>query len=37
VANLVTGQTLLTTAGEAPPGVRADHVLRVDAGVVHQT
>ncbi len=37
VANLVTGQTLLTTAGEAPAGVRADHVLRVEAGVVHST
>lgn len=34
VDNLVTGQTLLTTAGDAPPGVSADHVLRVDAGVI---
>jgi DNA replication and repair protein RecF len=34
VAHLVAGQTLLTTAGEVPPGVRAEHVLRVDAGVV---
>jgi DNA replication and repair protein RecF len=34
VANLVSGQTLLTTAGSAPEGVDADHVLQVDAGVV---
>jgi len=34
VAHLVAGQTLLTTAGEVPPGVQAEHVLRVDAGVV---
>ncbi|HEX5586901.1 MAG TPA: DNA replication/repair protein RecF [Acidimicrobiia bacterium] len=34
VANLGSGQTLLTTAGDVPDGVRADHVLRVDAGVV---
>jgi DNA replication and repair protein RecF len=34
VDNLVTGQTLLTTAGEAPSGVRAEHRLRVDAGIV---
>jgi DNA replication and repair protein RecF len=34
VANLGSGQTLLTTAGEVPDGVQADHVLRVDAGVV---
>ena len=34
VANLVSGQTLLTTAGSAPHGVDAEHVLQVDAGVV---
>ena len=34
VAHLVSGQTLLTTAGEVPLGVHAEHVLRVDAGVV---
>ena len=34
VAHLATGQTLLTTAGRAPDGVDADHVLRVDAGNV---
>jgi len=34
VAHLVAGQTLLTTAGEVPPGVQSDHVLRVEAGVV---
>ncbi|MET0627840.1 MAG: DNA replication/repair protein RecF [Acidimicrobiia bacterium] len=34
VANLGSGQTLLTTAGDVPDGVQADHVLRVDAGVV---
>ena len=34
VANLATGQTLLTTAGSAPEGVDADHVLQVDAGIV---
>jgi DNA replication and repair protein RecF len=34
VAHLAAGQTLLTTAGDVPPGVRAEHVVRVDAGVV---
>jgi DNA replication and repair protein RecF len=34
VANLATGQTLLTTAGRAPDGVDAEHVLQVDAGSV---
>jgi DNA replication and repair protein RecF len=34
VTHLVAGQTLLTTAGEVPPGVRPEHVVRVDSGVV---
>ena len=34
VANLGEGQTFVTTAGEVPLGVRAEHVLRVDAGNV---
>ena len=36
VANLGVGQTLLTTAGDAPTGVHADYVVRVDAGVVRE-
>jgi hypothetical protein len=28
------GQTILTTATEAPPGVEAELVLRIDDGVI---
>jgi DNA replication and repair protein RecF len=34
VAHLPVGQTILTTATEAPPGVDAELVLRIDDGVI---